>query len=275
MTDSTQKKLSLPMKWVKVPAELLTDVTLSAQELRIWAVLKGHCPKKASCDPGIQRLCDFTGLADGWVRRSLIQLEKKGYLRRVPRRGQSSLYFPLPVDEPRHCNTGHPGTVLPDQKGTPALQCQKPRHSSAGKIEVLKQKEERPQPSASATPKRRPAKKDPKKETDPRVKALIDYFCTTYKAKLGYKYTVSGGKEGQIFKTLLIDHSLETLRAGIDTFFNNQEGWLNGKRTIGVFFSKINQCLQETATQQTQDLPPGCPGPGYSYDEHYKNWVKD
>jgi hypothetical protein len=274
MTDNTTKTLSLPLKWIKVPAALLCDMALSAQELRIWVVLKGHCLKKDACDPGVRRLCDFTGLADRWVRRSLIELEKKGYLRRVPRRGTSSLYFPLPADGPRHCDTGHRGTPLPDQEGTPALQCQKPRHSSADKIDVLKQNKST-SPSASGSPKKRSPKKDPKKETDPRVKTLIDYFCTTYKAKLGYKYTVYGGKDGQHLKALLIDHSLETLKAGIDTFFNNQEDWLNGKRTIGVFFSQINQCLQQTATQQTQDLPPGCPGPGYSYDEHYKKWVKD
>ncbi|MGO9568101.1 MAG: hypothetical protein ACLP5H_11210, partial [Desulfomonilaceae bacterium] len=132
-----------------------------------------------------------------------------------------------------------------------------------------------PVAEAPVSPSKKSSKQVPTEPPDPRVKVLIDYFCTTYKAKLGYKYTVHGGKDGQHLKTLLIDHSLETLKAGIDTFFNNQEDWLNGKRTIGVFFSQINQCLQQTATQQTQDLPPGCPGPGYSYDEHYKIWVKD
>jgi hypothetical protein len=251
MTDSSPKKLSLPVKWVKVPAELLCDVTLSAQELRIWAVLKGHCPKKDSCDPGVKRLCDFTGLTDRWVRHSLIELERKGYLRRVPRRGQSSLYFPLPEDEPRHCNTGHPGTVKPDQKGTPELQFQEPRNCTTDKIDVLKQNEERLQPSASSAPKR----KSPKKETDPNIKVLIDYFCATHEAKFGHKYTVSGGRDGQIIKTLLTDHPLDIVKACMDILFDDPDEWLNGKRIIPILKSRINQYVQQLSTQQTTPTP--------------------
>jgi hypothetical protein len=109
-------------------------------------------------------------------------------------------------------------------------------------------------PSASGSPREKSSKKV-SKETDPRVKQLIDYFCAIHQAKFDHKYTVSGARDGQIFKTLLADHSLDTLKTCIQAFFDDQDEWLNGKRTIAVLRSRVNQYIQQLSTQQAAPVP--------------------
>jgi len=110
-------------------------------------------------------------------------------------------------------------------------------------------------PSGSS---RTPAKtKKPEAPGDSRVKELIDYFCEKYLAAFGHKYSVSGARDGKQFKDLLKDHTPETIRRCVDLFFEDSDSWLDGKRTIGVFRSRINQYNQQLNSLRKPSRQPG------------------
>jgi hypothetical protein len=85
--------------------------------------------------------------------------------------------------------------------------------------------------------------------SDPNVKLLVDYFCSEYQTTYGHKYTVSGNRDGQTFKDLLKDHSVETLKHCIDLFMVDTDSFVNGKRTNPIFRYRINQYIQEISGQ--------------------------
>jgi len=107
------------------------------------------------------------------------------------------------------------------------------------------------QPVTRRARERKP--QSPKKETDPRISHLITYFCTEYERRLNCKYTVSGAKDGATFKALLKDHSEETLQQCVVLFMDDNERWLDGKRSIGLFRSRINQYMQQLARAAVDD----------------------
>jgi len=140
----------------------------------------------------------------------------------------------------------------PPQKGSATSGATSGASSTATieKESIKKESKEVPQPSADASPSvpqetGSKKAKTPKKPTDPRVKQLIDYFSNRHLEMFGHKYTVSGAKDGQTFKDLLKDHTSEIITACIDLLFADTDEWLNGRRTIPVFRSKINAYLQQ------------------------------
>ncbi len=98
------------------------------------------------------------------------------------------------------------------------------------------------------------------KPSDPRIKDIIDYFCTAYQQRFKSKYTVSRGKDGKTFKALLDDHSPEILEKCIDLFFaDNAKFVKEAGHTIGVFRSRINQYMQQVASRQSAASPRNDP----------------
>jgi hypothetical protein len=123
--------------------------------------------------------------------------------------------------------------------------------------------------ASQRTPTTKSSKK-PKVDTDPRVRNLIAYFCEQYVWTYHAKYTVAGGKDGQAVKALLQDHSTETLQRCIDAFFADNDPWLNGKRTIGVFRSRVNQYVQQCATPRQPRPSAPSSGPQYRDLSNYQ-----
>jgi len=83
-----------------------------------------------------------------------------------------------------------------------------------------------------------------RKATDPDVKILLDYFCKQYEQAFKYKYTVSGKRDGQTFKDILKDHPVEILQRCIDLFMTDTNPFVDGNRTIPVLRSQINRYIQ-------------------------------
>jgi hypothetical protein len=119
----------------------------------------------------------------------------------------------------------------------------------------MKEAENIPLPDGGDSDREKSAKKKLGKSTDPNVKALIDYFCSQYQASFSHKYTVSGERDGQVFKDCLKDHSVEILQRCIDLFLVDTDPWLNSKRTVPVLRSRINQYIQTVSIAEAP-VPP-------------------
>lgn len=81
-----------------------------------------------------------------------------------------------------------------------------------------------------------------KKQPDPRVKELFDYWGETFSRETGQPYVFSYGKEGKLIKALLQVHSSEILQDSISLFFRDEQCQRRGL-TIGIFFQEINRLI--------------------------------
>ena len=81
---------------------------------------------------------------------------------------------------------------------------------------------------------------------DSRVKEFIDSWYERFKEKFGSPYKVTGGKEGNLVKTLLQTYSLDRLKELAGVFFQSKDPFiLKSGYTIGVFNTKINDLIVE------------------------------
>jgi hypothetical protein len=128
---------------------------------------------------------------------------------------------------------------------------------------------------APASPGKKSSRKA-SKDSDPGISQLTDYYCTGFQTKYSRKYPFNKGKDNGIIQGLVTEYPLEDLKACIDLHWENEDDLIkkNG-HTIGMLRTFLVRYMEQLSSKQTQDLPPGCPGPGYSYDEHYNRWVKD
>lgn len=72
-------------RWVQIPEELLYDVTISAEAVRVYGVLRRHGDDPENCYPSYTRIAGFIGKSarsiPAWVR----SLEEAGWVERVAR----------------------------------------------------------------------------------------------------------------------------------------------------------------------------------------------
>ena len=92
-------------------------------------------------------------------------------------------------------------------------------------------------------------KKREKKLPDPRVKQFIDWFYQKYKQAVGRDYIISGGKDGQLVKSLLSKLSLDQLKQAAQNML--ADDWGQSKASIGILSSQINSWLGTGKRQQT------------------------
>jgi len=81
-----------------------------------------------------------------------------------------------------------------------------------------------------------------KKQTDPRIKELIDYFYNQHLKYRKVKYVVNGAKDGNLIKRILKEFNVNEIKGKIDQFFELDDNWLKETNnfSIGMFSSKIN-----------------------------------
>jgi len=94
-----------------------------------------------------------------------------------------------------------------------------------------------------------------KKQTDPAVKRLIDYYFNRFTEKFGTKPVIEGGKDGAIFKKLLSFKTEDELRKLLDAFFESTDPFItNSSYTVGVFKSQINKLVTSQGRKQVMKL---------------------
>lgn len=85
-----------------------------------------------------------------------------------------------------------------------------------------------------------------KKDNNPCVKNLIDFYHDTFFQKFNVKPDVNYAKDGSIIKVLLKNHTEEELQELLKRFFASKDKFiLDSGYTIGVFKSQINKLLIE------------------------------
>jgi hypothetical protein len=226
--------------------ELLTDRNLTGEELRLLIFLMTHDLPDAR-NGGYRK--GYVYLSRAYIASNFARckrqisnlfsgLEIRGYVRREPRRGTVNII--------------HLAKSAPAEDVTLAenIQGSEPQPLQETCNAPLKEMCKGPLKKTFHQKNRIEDKKKKNRTTsDPNVKLLVDYFCSEYQTTYGHKYTVSGNRDGRTFKDLLKDHSVETLKRCIDLFLADTDPWLNGKRTIPVLRSRINQYIQEISGQ--------------------------
>ncbi len=91
-----------------------------------------------------------------------------------------------------------------------------------------------------------------KKDVDPGVNEFKNHWGETYQKETEQPYNFSHGKEGSLIRTLLHNHSLDSLKELVMKFFKDtqiREKVQQGKigYTIGVFYQDINRLLSMKA----------------------------
>lgn len=81
-----------------------------------------------------------------------------------------------------------------------------------------------------------------KQQTVPEVKLFIDAWFIAYLKKFGEKYNVSGGKEGNLIKTLIGKYGYDKLKKLANAFWESDDPFIvNSDYGISVFYSQINK----------------------------------
>jgi len=81
----------------------------------------------------------------------------------------------------------------------------------------------------------------PKKETDPRVKRVLDHFHDEHLRIIGEKYHVIGGRDSAAIKRLLVTFPEEELRGRITRYLEDPLGWMDHpQHTIPGFEKGVN-----------------------------------
>lgn len=259
------------------PNALIRNGTIHPTDRLAWIIINSYCQNGSNtCFVGIPTLARDLGMTPRHVERVIERLEERGLLVVTDRPGkhegnQYELVMPEPptwVSGVKRRNPRHGCQGL--EPSTPDMGVQQPltSRSATPDIGVIENEPihaiSQANPNPKTTLKRRykttstgdtltsdrtngSLKNDNPKSgtTTPGVSELIEYFCSAYQQTIGAKYTVSGGRDGKIFKSLLNDHSLDTIRAAIDQFLADDDEWLRGKRDVPVFRSRVNRYVQE------------------------------
>ena len=86
------------------------------------------------------------------------------------------------------------------------------------------------------------------KTANPDHKVAVDYFCQTYKTKLGVPYKFNRSVDGERIRRLLVAYGLETLKRVIDQLFITEDEWIKqAELTIGILELKANKLAQEVS----------------------------
>jgi len=198
------------------------------------------------------------------ISKLLRSVEEKGLVSRIPIQGRASEIRLTIPDYPPVSTLAHKrqrdGQPLPveDKGGLPMKDKGPLPIEDNQKIRNKIRTEEVPPASCPKDTQQRVTKAERARktassnQTDPRVSRLIVHFGTQYERIFGHRYTFSGGKDGATFKALLKDHTPETLQRCTILFLEDSDPWLNGKRTISVLRSRINQYVQ-LLTRDTAD----------------------
>ncbi len=238
--------------YAEVTRELLTDRNLTGEELRLLIFLMTHDLPDAR-NHGLRKGYVYLSratLASNFNRSTrqisnlVSGLETKGYVRREFQKGLVNVIQllkgpPLEHDTLAENLQGSDSLLLQESFNTPLQKtCKGPLKKTFNQKNRIEEEN-----------------KKSRKSTDPNVRLLTDHFCSEYEKAIGHKYSVSGGRDGQICKDLLKDHSLETLKNCIALFLTDRDSWLDGKRTIPVLRSRINQYVQHTSSGSEAPVP--------------------
>lgn len=190
-----QPRPALNGSFVQIPIEVLTSPDISADQLRAWGFIKGHCIEEDFCRPSRRRLAKLLGISPRWTTVLLMDMQEKKYLEIIPRRGKSNLY--RPVTPNGHVNA--PPVPLAPPSGNGDQQAKKPLRKPADPAP--------PTPNSSS----------PNSQ-------VYDFFCQERGNKFGDPHwKPETGAEAKRLRTnintLLEKRSAETLVAWLTNFF--------------------------------------------------------
>lgn len=250
---------SLPGGFTKCANVLLSDRRLEDAELRLWLLLAAHCMSGGTCYPSITRLARLMGRTYRWTGELVRNLETKGFLERECRPGKATIYKPI-------CPTD-PGSVVPTFAETPEVHFPPGRNCGSGevgsvvptnKINLIRGKNKNSVPSArqqsAAKGKGRKAK-----ETDPRLKPLIDFYSSEHANAFREKPHIVGGRDSSIVKRLLTTYPQEEIERRLLAFFGDPLEWMDlPVHSLGIF----EKCVQKYSNNRPETESSKCRLPG-------------
>lgn len=94
------------------------------------------------------------------------------------------------------------------------------------------------------------------KNTDPRIKELIDFFFDKHQEIKGFKYVVTGGKDGKSIQRILSTlPDVDEIKVRMVRYLNDKLSWMDRPQwTISGFASRINAYPAKTSDDSESDL---------------------
>lgn len=238
-----QEKNQLPQGFIKVPSRLV--LLLSAQELKLWTILKGHCIQSNICHPGQTRLAKLMGVSNRWAIRIISALEAKGVLRVQRRKGRTALYEPMNSSsqgsEPQFTGVVNHSSPKVDNPGVDSTEVDE-------EAEISSPPETRP-PADTISKKPRKRKSAQKQLSREEVEQAIDGLDL--------------GRFREKYPSLDIDREFESFRDyylhqnNARTGRPNWKRWNDCSRAFHSWCRKASEWAQERKTQQPE--PTGQP----------------
>jgi len=211
---------------------------------------------KVSDKISYSQLAELTGLSPRHLKKHIAKLVLDGWI--IQSGGSRKGYvYDLNMDNKTIDKKGIPKTSI-DENGTTYSQ------NVARSIDVMGTTKERKKlikrniVASEIDPSNDSSKKS-KKETDPRIKTLISYFHDKFKQHEGHAPTVNGGSWGKCFKTLLRNHSEETICKIIDIFFSySKRTRFSFNAFYSTFDNLIGRVLNGDSNSAQDKICPDC-----------------
>ena len=214
----TAIKPSQSERFVKCPPALIRNRKVSAQAKLLWlAIAEYRFDPNSSCYPSITTLSTTLGISRRWTMNLIGELRAAGLLQSESRPGRSTLYHLVepPLELVNPTSLVNSSSLVNPTSHTCEPQFTGGVNHSSPELDLLNRGTQEDIPpsavpaSADAPASPSPEKvskkkaKSPKKEPDPRIKRLVDHFCSAHQEIIGDKCHVLGPKEAMAIKRLL------------------------------------------------------------------------
>lgn len=223
---------------IRMYEAIMTDRELTPTEKVVLFDIHRRCyGSKTSCYPSVDSISSITGISARNIRRNISSLERKDKIKREERRGTSTQYhivsYPGQIVTPDTVSPLTDCHTTPDNLAHPPLTDCHPNTSNINTDNKL----DNTSLDANASVVKKPKK--PKKETDPRIKELMNHFHCKYLSVYNEKPHIIGGRDSVAIKRLLVTYpDIEDLKERIDAYLDDELKWMDIPQHSIVGFEK-------------------------------------
>ncbi len=266
--DVVKRELELPNSdschYVILHETLITSLELTGEELRLLVFLmcydlpdhRNSGKRKGYVFLSRKRIGERLNKEPRQISYLLASLQSKGFIERKLQKGKASrIYFLEKEPLQKICNT----TLAENLQGSTEVL----HKSNKGPLQKIcnhkNRKEEKNLKKSTASSTRNPSKTSKQatkpKETDPRIKILIDFFSEKHTEIHGERPHIMGGKDASAIKRLLNTiPDVEQLKVRMNRYLNDQLGWMDRPLWNITGFEKQVNAYGNDKSQQPEPI---------------------
>ena len=115
-------------------------------------------------------------------------------------------------------------------------------------------KEDREIPPASKPKRTVPKNPKPKPDTNPDIKAFIDWYFDEHLERFGTKLMINGGQDAATVKRMLGSIGVDDLKVRAERFLADPKSWPDGDKSIKFLAQNINRYKEEKCDGGREDV---------------------